>query len=305
MEHLFLLNPAAGKKNSTLELSQRISSFMDTHGLSYRIRVSEKRGDITAFAREAADSGIETRIYACGGDGTLNEAVNGIVGCKTVSLTNIPCGTGNDFLRMFSDVSAFRSPENFLSVKESLFDTISCGEATGINICSIGFDAKIAGKASELKRYPLISGHGAYLLAVVAELFQKLHAPYRIECNGKRYDGNRTMISVCSGRYYGGGFNPIPDSDPCDGKLEILLVKPISILEVAKVISPFKEGKYKTIPSYFDRLTAEEITIHSDEGAVVNVDGEIYHSNDVTFRVNPASVRFFYPACVELLPPEV
>ena len=108
MEHLFIINPAAGKEDKTKEYSALIKTLCQRKGLEYRIALSQAPGDITRIAREAAETGREIRIYACGGDGTLNEAVNGIVGYPNVAVTVFAGGSGNDFARAFSDPDAFR-----------------------------------------------------------------------------------------------------------------------------------------------------------------------------------------------------
>ena len=80
MKHLFIINPAAGKYDHTEELKTKIRTVCDSRGLVFEIKVSEQPGDCTAFTKEAAASGEEMRVYACGGDGTLNEVVCGAAG---------------------------------------------------------------------------------------------------------------------------------------------------------------------------------------------------------------------------------
>ena len=92
MRHLFLVNPAAGKKDRTREYQARIATACKD--LNYEILVSRQPGDLTSWSRQAAASGEALRIYACGGDGTLNEVVNGVVGFPNVSVTHFPADLG-------------------------------------------------------------------------------------------------------------------------------------------------------------------------------------------------------------------
>lgn len=86
MKHIFIINPAAGKYDRTEEFSGKIAAACASRGLDYAIHVSEKPGDCRDAARRAAESGEEVRLYACGGDGTLNEVVNGAAGrCRTAA----------------------------------------------------------------------------------------------------------------------------------------------------------------------------------------------------------------------------
>lgn len=105
MRHLFLVNPAAGKKDRTREYQARIATACKD--LNYEILVSRQPGDLTSWSRQAAASGEALRIYACGGDGTLNEVVNGVVGFPNVSVTHFPGGSGNDFIKIFNDTAPF------------------------------------------------------------------------------------------------------------------------------------------------------------------------------------------------------
>ena len=145
MKHLFIINPAAGKSNRSVEFTKKIAAFCKPRGLDYDIQISRKKGDCTAIARKAAQSGEEYRIYACGGDGTLNEVINGAAGCPNVAVTNVPGGSGNDFNRAFSDPAAFSDLSRLAEGPEMEVDLISVngGKMYAVNICSMGIDARI------------------------------------------------------------------------------------------------------------------------------------------------------------------
>ena len=107
MKHLFIINPAAGSRDRTLEYSAAIRTACDARRLNYEIRVSMGPGDCAKIAREAAATGEEIRLYACGGDGTLNEVVTGAVGFHNAAVTVYAGGSGNDFVRIFDNPAAF------------------------------------------------------------------------------------------------------------------------------------------------------------------------------------------------------
>ena len=96
MKHIFILNPAAGKSDQTPRFTQDIERICGARGLDYEICVSKAPGDCRALARRAAESGQEVRLYACGGDGTLNEVVCGMAGFENAAVTHYPGGSGND-----------------------------------------------------------------------------------------------------------------------------------------------------------------------------------------------------------------
>ena len=160
MRHVFLINPAAGKYDRTGEFTQTIRAACE--GLDYEILVSRAPGDCTHIAQAAASSGEPVRLYACGGDGTLNEVVNGAAGHANAAVTHFPGGSGNDFIKIFSDPAAFRSLPRLLDAEEATFDLIRCnGQNYAVNICSMGFDARIGTEIGRYKRLPLVSGTGA------------------------------------------------------------------------------------------------------------------------------------------------
>ena len=101
MTHLFIINPAAGSRDRTEQYRKNITSICSARGLDYRIEVSSAPGECTRITREAAQTGEEYRVYACGGDGTLNEVVAGATGFPNVSVTCYRGGSGNDFVKKF------------------------------------------------------------------------------------------------------------------------------------------------------------------------------------------------------------
>ena len=300
MKHLFLINPAAGKRDCTATLSQQINELCRASGLDYRIRVSKTPGDITVFTREAAESGEETRVYACGGDGTLNEAVCGAAGAANLAVTHFPCGSGNDFIKNFDHPEAFRELENLLDAEERTLDLIQVGDRYSLSICSIGLDARVGTEIAKYKRLPLVSGAGAYTLSTVANLIKGVHRHYVVEVAGERIDDRFTLICVCNGRFYGGGYEPVPEARPDDGKLEVLLVNKVTRFQVAGLIGKFKAGRWAEYPNLFRHFTANRVLIHCDGEEVVNLDGEARRGKDVEICLSDKKLRFFYPHSTKL-----
>lgn len=303
MKHLFIINPAAGKYDHTEELKTKIDLVCKEHNLNYDIRVSEKPGDCTAFTKEAAASGEETRVYACGGDGTLNEVVCGAAGAARLAVTHFPCGSGNDFIKNFSDPSAFFELERLLDPEEATLDLIQVGDAYSLSICSMGIDARIGTEIQTYKRLPLVSGKGAYNLSTVVNLVKGIHRHYLVEINGETIDGRFTLICVCNGRWYGGGYMPVPEARPDDGRLEVLLVKKVSRLQVAGIIGKYKAGRYAEYPEVFRHLTTDRVVIRCDREEVVNLDGEARWGKDVEIRLSDKKLRFFHPKGLSLAAP--
>ena len=295
MKHLFLINPAAGKYDHTVEFSTKIRELLGPGGMAFEIKASKQPGDCTRLTRQAAETGEQTRVYACGGDGTLNEVVNGAAGAANLAITHLPGGSGNDFIKIFDRPEAFQSLENLLDPQEALLDLIQVGEDFGVNIVSMGIDARIGTQIQRYKRLPLLTGHGAYNVSTVVNVIKGIHRHYRLEVDGETIDSRFTLMAVCNGRFYGGGYQPVPEAMPDDGKLEVLLVPQVSRLQVAGIIGKYKEGRYREYPDLFRRISTDRIVIHCDKEEVINLDGEARWGKDVEIRLSDKKLRFFYP----------
>ena len=295
MTHLFIINPAAGSRDRTKQYSQSIHEICGKRGLNYRIEVSGAPGECTRIAREAAESGEKYRIYACGGDGTLNEVVAGAAGFDNVAVTVFSGGSGNDFVKLFSEPEAFFHLERLLDAEEATFDLIKCNDDFSINICSVGLDARIGTDVANYKRIPLLSGFRAYAVSTLVNVIRGIAQHYIVEVNGEVIDKDLTMICICNGQYYGGGFHPVPEADPTDGLLDVLLVNKVSRLQVAQVVGKYKDGRYKELPKLVRHFKTDRVVIRCDRPSAINLDGELRVSDVVDIRIAEEKIRFFYP----------
>ena len=295
MTHLFIINPAAGSRDRTESYSRKIRKACESRGLDYEIQVSDAPGGCARLARQAAQTGEEYRLYACGGDGTLNEVASAAAGYPNVAVTVFSGGSGNDFVKLFDDPQAFFDLERLLDCDETVFDMIRCNDDLALNICSVGLDARIGTDVANYKRIPLLHGFRAYAVSTVVNLFRGIAEHYVVEVNGETVDREHTFVCVCNGRFYGGGFNPVPEADPTDGVLDVLLVKKVSLLQVPGVIGKYKAGRYKELPHLVRHLKTKSIKITCDKVTPINLDGEARFAKEVTMELAQEKLRFFYP----------
>ena len=295
MKHLFIINPAAGSRDRTKEYSVTIHDICSARGLDYRIEVSKAPGECTRIAREAAQTGEAVRIYACGGDGTLNEVAAGAAGYPNAAVTVFSGGSGNDFVKLFNEPKAFFDLERLLDAEVAEFDMIRCNGDLALNICSVGLDARIGTDVASYKRIPLLHGFRAYAASTVVNVIRGIAEHYIVEVNGEVIDDEHTFVCVCNGRFYGGGFNPVPEADPADGLLDVLLVKKVSRLQVPLVIGKYKGGRYAQLPQLVRHLRTKELKIRCDKATPINLDGELRMAQVVDFKLAEEKLRFFYP----------
>lgn len=293
MKHLFIINPAAGKSDHTAQFTREIEAACA--GLDYEIAVSQAPGDCTRIARAAADTGEEYRIYACGGDGTLNEVAAGAAGRENVAVSVFTGGSGNDFIKIFSEPEAFLELDRLLDPEEATFDLIECNGDYALNICCVGLDARVGSDMQRYKRLPFLSGSGAYLLSTLVNVIKGMSEHYIVEVNGERMDSELTMICVANARFYGGGFNPVPDAEPDDGMMDVLLVKRLSRIQAAMVIGKYKAGRYKELPNLVRHIRTDRIRILFDKPTPINLDGELRTAGSAEMKITGKKLRFFYP----------
>ena len=295
MKHLFIINPAAGSRDHTKQYTEAIRSSCGARGLDYRIEVSQGPGECRRIAREAAETGEDYRIYACGGDGTLNEVAAGAAGFANAAVTAYSGGSGNDFVRLFDEPAAFSDLERLLDAEETAFDMIRCNDDYSLNICSVGLDARIGTDVARYKRLPLLQGFRAYAASTVVNVIRGIAEHYVIEICGETIDAEQTMVCVCNGRFYGGGFNPVPEADPTDGILDVLLVKKVGRLQVPAVIGKYKNGRYRDCHGLIRHFRTDRLKIICDKPTPINLDGELRVASTVEISVAKEQVRFFYP----------
>ena len=182
-----------------------------------------------------------------------------------------------------------------MDAEEATFDLIRCNEDLSLNICSVGLDARIARDVANYKRLPMLHGMRAYIASTVINIFKGISEHYVVELNGQKIDSRKTFICVCNGRFYGGGFNPVPEADPADGKLDVLLVDHVALWQVPFAIGKYKDGRYKELHKIARYYSTDRVKIHCDRPVPINLDGETRMAQEVEMSVAKEKLRFFYP----------
>ena len=298
MKHIFIVNPCAGKKDQRARIYEMADRLRDRHGLDCACMLTDRPGGGADMARKLAETGEAVRLYACGGDGTVSEVANGIAGFPNAAMTCIPTGTGNDFLKNFGpDAARFADVENLWNGEERQLDLIDCNGRQCLTIACSGIDARVAESVHELGDSPLLSGRGSYLAAVAVNfLFRGIGRHWRVTLDGEVIEDDFALVSMCNGRYYGGGSTPVPEARMDDGILHTVLVKNISRLKFARLFGPYSNGRYRALPPELIRVvTARNVRIQSETDIATCLDGESIHSRDVHLTLSDRKLNFFGP----------
>lgn len=316
MEYAFIVNPASGNGRNAARLRQELELY--SAKANVRIYCTEGEKDATVLAASIAEDAAHrneiVNIYACGGDGTIQETVRGVFRHPNARLGVIPVGSGNDFVRCFDNREAFldigkqieagKKPTEALRQVDLLEYT---HEEAGtwitdyaINGINIGFDGNTAILAHDLKELPLVQGSGSYLLAVLINLIRKKGTNLKITADGREiYDGPLILCTAANGRFCGGGVESCPHAILDNGKIELLLIKNITRRYFLRVFPAFKEGRLEEVPGvekYITPMQCEEVVLTPNDGKMKFVaDGEIRETGTICVRVIPGAIPVIEP----------
>lgn len=299
MRHLFIINPTAGKRDQTSRVLAMAEGLRRSHGLECACMLTQRPGHAAQLARQAAEEGGELRVYACGGDGTVSETANGLAGFSNAAMTCIPMGTGNDFLRNFGeDAALFADAENLWDGPQFPLDLIDCSGRLCLTIACTGIDARVADDVHRYSSAPFLTGHGSYVASLAVNfLFRGISRRWTVSLDGQTRTGEYTLLAVCNGRYYGGGFTPVPDARMDDGVLSTILITGSRRLAFALHVGEYASGNWRRVPQYMQVVQAQKICVRPETGDLtVSLDGEIFHLPEAEFRLSERKLNFFGPA---------
>ena len=298
MKHVFIINPAAGKKDSTQKIYAMAERLRRDHDQEVECILTRRRGHATEIARRLCEEGGELRFYACGGDGTINEVANGVLGYDNAAMSCIPVGTGNDFLKNFGpDAALFSDAENLWDGPEFPIDVIDVNGRAALTIACAGLDARVARDVHKYGESPLLTGKGSYVAALIVNfLFRPISSHWTVELDGRAAEDDYAVITACNGRYYGGGFMPVAEARMDDGVLNTLIVRKVSRPTFLKFVGPYSKGEYYKFPQLATCYTPKTVCVRSDKPDIVTcLDGEILVSDNVTIRLSDKKLNFFGP----------
>ena len=280
-----IVNPIAGKGRAK-ELLPEIQAFLTQAALPYFIQITKCPGDGVACAKEALAQGCD-RVLCIGGDGTAREIAEGLCGSACV-LGIVPAGTGNDFARTFSlPVDPDDALEAAVFGPAKPIDVFVTDNGVYINICSIGLDSDAAYNAAKVKR---LAGKMCYLVGALFAVLRRKIYRYSLSLDDAEEIEQRNMLTAfCNGRYYDGGFYPVPSADPSDGWMDVLTVEPMGRLHTLPLLAKYKKGTHIHHKKVHVQK-AKKITVRSSQRLCVNLDGELLHTNAISLSLWPQAL---------------
>lgn len=295
MRRLFVINPAAGRRDATAMLLGRIGAAFPGQERPV-VLLTRGPGHAGEIARRAVGEGIPTILYVCGGDGTLSEAAGPLAGQSRVILAPVPTGTGNDFARSLGLGEGLPDPDALRGGRTVEIDLLRAGGRIALNVVSCGLDAAVAQGAAAFKRLPLVSGERAYLLSAARCLLGPLGGRCRLLADGiPCEEGDYLFIVAANGRYYGGGFCAAPFARLSDGLIDLLFVPAIPRLRLPGMIGAYRRGEHLRRYPFVHLRRCRTVQILTGGPVGLNLDGEIFPAADPTVEILPGALRVLLP----------
>ena len=295
MKHIFIINPQAGTHNAYEPTVNALKPFMGEFDIEVHKTGHQK--DATEFIKDYLKNNPneEVRFYSAGGDGTLNEVVNGVMGYPNASISVYPSGSGNDFVKSLSNPLSYLDFEKLLKAENKKIDVILLNnELYCINVCNFGFDAIAAQTANKVKAK---GGKNAYTKGVAKALFNGMKNYITVEVDGKVLNpsGKLLLANLANGAYYGGKYKCAPNYVLDDGLMEVCLVNPVSVPTFLKLVKKYSLGEHltdKRFEKHIIYLRGKKVKMYSDKNFVVSIDGEIIEGKEFSVEILEKALNF-------------
>jgi YegS/Rv2252/BmrU family lipid kinase len=282
---IIIENPVSGKSSAkTIEIAREI---LAKNGFEVNVLITQKRGDAERLAREAYE-GKPDIIFISGGDGTINEAINGLAD-SDARIAIIPSGTANVLameLEMPKNIEGIIQRAINGSEKTLCIGTVQAGDMNRhfFQMAGVGFDADAVFNVSE--KLKAISGKLSYIISGLKVLFLSKHKKLKVTANGKEFGCYHVIAS--NGKKYGGNHVIAPEADISNAVLEVTMINKTSVLSLAAFTLAMLIGVHKNL-SYVETITSDEISVEGE--AHTQVDGDYFGLSPVKITIKKSNLK--------------
>ena len=301
MKHLIILNGKAGE-GSAAEKNEQIQSAFANLDAEFHFTAAPR--EATKFVDEylKAHAKEQVRVYACGGDGTINEVANGLVGHDNGELAIYPIGTGNDFIKYYGGPERFLDIPKLVAAKSQPIDLSKIESdmldepVYSINVTNFGFDSVVGSYGNKFK---LEGKKDPYKKAVNVALMKGRYNNIIVWADGEQLNKKKMLLcTLAQGNYVGGEYKCAPRSKNNDGLIDVCLLHCMPLLTLAAFMKPYTAGLHLDTLKYAKRIEyrqAKEIKIEAPKEIELCVDGEMYPGRKFTVSVVPGAIKLVIP----------
>jgi len=287
---LFIVNKFSGGGYRP-EVEGRIISHCEKLNIESTIEFTQSRGHATELAQQAVAEKIDY-AFAVGGDGTVNEVAQGLIG-SNVAMGILPKGSGNGLARHLGLRMAFKESLNIISThREQLIDTLWVNGKLSVNVSGIGFDGHIAGLfANKAKR-----GLTGYAKLVVKEFLSFTPFEARVSVNGKSFVSRSFIIALANSSQFGNNARVAPQASVCDELMDLCFIQKVPIGQAVGFAGKMFNGRLHR-SRFVEIIKANKATIELDTAMAYHIDGEAMDATKTfTVELKPASLKMLVPA---------
>ena len=278
MKYIFIVNPESAKGNA-MKIIGNIEKVCKQEHIEYEVCYTMEQGDATRLAQSNIDE--ENIIYAVGGDGTLSEVLNGVVGTKN-KIGIIPAGSGNDFYRTVKELGKTEIESDVGVVNGKYF----------LNIACVGIDAEVANNVPLMKKKN-IKVKNLYTASILYTFTHFKFKQIHFKSQEKDEKGNFTILSICNGRYYGGGYNISPKASLEDNYFDVYYINKLRLPSIINLLLKLKKGKLEQ-DKRTNHFKTNNITVTSEEPIRFNVDGETIENTKFEIKIIPKAIKIYH-----------
>lgn len=299
MKYIFLVNPTAGDGKFVESLELKIKSVFSNGGYEYEIYETTGKDKAKRFMKDRCLRGEELVFVSCGGDGTIHNIINSIVGYENASLAVMPFGSGNDFIRNFSDIESYLDLNNLINGRKEKIDLMKVNEEYVASVGNVGFDADVAFNMTKFKKIKVLTGRGRYNVSLFYSMMHKLgkNLKYYFD-DGTVLSENLTLGVVANGQTYGSGYMCAPYASVDDGILDICLMKIMTRRTMIRLIDIYKHGNHlddERMRKYVIYKKSKTVKLESKTDINLCVDGELMCGKVFNFKCEHDAINFIIP----------
>lgn len=291
-----IANPVAGRGRGR-EIWPTVAEELARQGMAFEFAFTKYPGHAAELSAQAVRAGHDL-VVAVGGDGTLTEVVNGLVGSE-VRLGLIPVGTGNDFARSLAIPTDPAQAVQVLGDETSIMvDLGQVGQDYFINVAGVGFDAQVAMTMAQKAHW--LKGTSAYIYAVLRSLITCKPFPLVLRLDGVEYCFHALLVAVANGQYIGGGMRIAPLAETDDGLFDVVVLENLSAAAFLRAFPTVFKGEHLSHPKVklFRAKRVEVIPVAEGINIPAQAEGNFIGHAPKEFRIIPGVQQVLVPAAV-------
>ncbi len=301
--HIFIINPTAGGRDR----SENIRKFLARkEHFQYLVFDTDRPGQESELVKKMLTlfEGDAIRFYICGGSGTFSNAISAIDDLSKVEIAHYPCGSTNDYLKIFGrSMKLFYNMDNLIRGEVMSMDYMKCTDVNAMLFASCGITARVEKVAHNQRLLMSTNFAFAYTLAFLLVFLWNPSIDYYVDIDGEDYSGEYGLIYIGNGHTMGGFYTPFPNTDPNDGQFEVLLLKKIPNIKLIRFIQYFQKGMVDKLRKSCIITKGKKITIRrkDEKDILFNCDGEMVTRKQMQCEIIDHGINYIVPRGAQLL----